>query len=62
MTQAVKRAWILLAFIKLLVSTNLIHYLCTKTMDKNTIVEMMECVSCKILQSYILTFLHSAFP
>ena len=42
MTQTVKRAWIFLAFIKLLVSTNLIHYLCTKTMDKKTIVEMME--------------------
>ena len=40
MTQTVKRAWIFLAFIKLLVSTNLIHYLCTKTMDKKTIVEM----------------------
>ena len=38
----VKRAWIFLAFIKLLVSNNLIHYLCTKTMDKKTIVEMME--------------------
>lgn len=42
MTQTVKRAWIFLAFIKLLVSNNLIHYLCTKTMDKKTIVEMME--------------------
>ena len=42
MTQTVKRAWIFLAFIKLLVSTNLIHYLCTKTMDKKTIVGMME--------------------
>ena len=61
MTQTVKRAWIFLAFIKLLVSTNLIHYLCTKTMDKNTIVERQS-VSCKTLQSYILTFLHSAFP
>lgn len=28
MTQTVKRAWIFLAFIKLLVSINLIHYLC----------------------------------
>ena len=46
MTQTVKRAWIFLAFIKLLVSNNLIYYLCTKTMaktmDKKTIVEMME--------------------
>ena len=51
MTQTVKRAWIFLAFIKLLVSTNLIHYLCTKTMDKNTIVEMMECLSLKYVDS-----------
>ena len=42
MTQTVKRAWIILAFIKLLVSANLIHYLCTKTMDKKAIEEIME--------------------
>ena len=41
MTQTVKRAWIFLAFIKLLVSTNLIHYLCTKTMDKKRFMEVL---------------------
>ena len=30
MTQTVKRAWIFQAFIKLLVSTNLIHLSCTE--------------------------------
>lgn len=42
MKQIVKQAWIILAFIKMFVYNNSIHYLCTKTMDKKTIKEIME--------------------